>query len=141
MLKLQEGHYYENTDGIIIGPIKRYLAERNRFYCEGRSYDISGQALRGTESNLVKDMTANHHYVNTAGTLTDPNDSVSNPSHYNSHPSGIECIAITRHMDFCMGNAMKYIWRAGLKGDSEKQDIKKAIWYLNDKLKQLNKEE
>ena len=52
-----------------------------------------------------------------------------NPSHYKSHPSGIECINITRHMNFCLGNAIKYIWRAGLK-DDKTQDLEKAIWYL-----------
>lgn len=53
-----------------------------------------------------------------------------NPSHYKSHPSGIECIQITEHMSFCLGNAIKYIWRAGLKEDAL-QDLEKAIWYLN----------
>lgn len=52
-----------------------------------------------------------------------------NPDHYKSHPSGVECIQITEHMDFLLGNAMKYIWRAGLKGD-EVEDLKKAKWYL-----------
>lgn len=51
------------------------------------------------------------------------------PDHYKSHPSGVECIQITEHMDFLLGNAMKYIWRAGLKGD-EVEDLKKAKWYL-----------
>lgn len=52
-------------------------------------------------------------------------DNVNQPSHYTSHPSGVECIDITRHMNFCLGNAIKYIWRAGLKGDSI-EDLKKA---------------
>ena len=42
-------------------------------------------------------------------------DVVNSPSHYTSHPSGVECIAITEHMSFCLGNAVKYIWRAYLK--------------------------
>lgn len=45
-------------------------------------------------------------------------DNVNQLSHYTSHPSGVECIDVTRHMNFCLGNAIKYIWRAGLKGDS-----------------------
>lgn len=57
-------------------------------------------------------------------------DSVEKPLHYNSHPSGIECIQITEHMNFCLGNAMKYLWRAGLKND-EVEDLKKARWYLD----------
>lgn len=52
-----------------------------------------------------------------------------NPNHYKSHPSGIECIQVTEHMSFCRGNALKYIWRAGQKGD-EIEDLNKAIWYL-----------
>lgn len=61
-----------------------------------------------------------------------------NPSHYRSHPSGIECIQITEHYDFCIGNAIKYLWRNGLKGgESSADDLKKAIWYINRKLEGL----
>ena len=49
--------------------------------------------------------------------------------YYDQHPSGVECITITEHMSFNLGNAMKYIWRAGLKGPAE-EDLLKAIWYL-----------
>jgi hypothetical protein len=52
-----------------------------------------------------------------------------NPSHYTSHPSGIECIQVTEHMNFNLGNAMKYIWRTGHK-DSAIQDLRKAMWYI-----------
>jgi len=57
------------------------------------------------------------------------NDAVNHPKHYTKHPSGIECIQITEHMNFCLGNATKYIWRAELKHDVI-EDIDKAIWYL-----------
>jgi len=53
-----------------------------------------------------------------------------NPSHYRSHPSGTECIQITEHFNFCIGNAIKYLWRAGLKGDAL-EDLKKARWYID----------
>jgi Fe-S-cluster containining protein len=56
-------------------------------------------------------------------------DNVNHPKHYTSHPSGVECIEITEHMNFNLGNAMKYVWRASLKGN-EVEDLKKAIWYL-----------
>ncbi len=56
-------------------------------------------------------------------------DMVNHPPHYTSHPSGVECIQITEHMNFCLGNAVKYIWRAGLKG-SGVEDLKKAKWYI-----------
>ncbi len=58
------------------------------------------------------------------------NDIVNHPPHYKSHPSGIECIQITEHMSFCLGNAIKYIWRADLKNDAI-EDLKKARWYLD----------
>jgi hypothetical protein len=56
-------------------------------------------------------------------------DPVNHPQHYTDHPSGIECIQITEHMNFCLGNAMKYIWRADSKNGLE--DLKKARWYIN----------
>lgn len=56
-------------------------------------------------------------------------DMVNHPPHYTSHPSGIECIQVTEHMGFCLGNAIKYLWRADLKADSI-EDMKKAIWYI-----------
>jgi hypothetical protein len=58
------------------------------------------------------------------------NDPVNQPKHYLSHPSKIECIEITEHMNFCLGNAIKYIWRADLKHDVI-EDLKKAVWYIN----------
>lgn len=57
-------------------------------------------------------------------------DLVNHPKHYTTHPSGVECIQITEHMNFCMGNAIKYIWRADLKNEDPIQDLKKAIWYI-----------
>lgn len=72
------------------------------------------------------------------------NDSVNHPAHYTSHPSGIECIDVTCYYDFCIGNAIKYLWRAGLKSeqgmsDKEKhiQDLEKAIWYIQKEIKLL----
>lgn len=56
-------------------------------------------------------------------------DSVNHPKHYNEHPSGVECIEITEHQNFCIGNAIKYLWRADLKNGTE--DLKKAAWYIN----------
>ena len=56
-------------------------------------------------------------------------DPVNHPQHYTAHPSGVECIQITEHMGFCIGNAVKYLWRADLKGDAI-QDLEKARWYI-----------
>ena len=73
-------------------------------------------------------------------------DKVNRPIHYTVHPSGIECIDITEHYDFCVGNAIKYLWRAGLKKESgvsdkekEIEDLKKAAYYIDRKIKQLEK--
>lgn len=65
------------------------------------------------------------------------NDPVNHPKHYTEHPSGVECIQITRHMGFNLGNAMKYVWRADLKNGVE--DLRKAIWYLQDEVDKRNR--
>lgn len=57
-------------------------------------------------------------------------DPVNHPDHYCAHPSGVECIDITEHMGFCLGNAIKYVWRADLKHDAI-EDLHKAVWYIN----------
>lgn len=62
-------------------------------------------------------------------------DMVNNPTHYTSHPSGIECIEVTEHMTFCIGNAIKYLWRCGLKGRSSIEDLEKARWYIDREIK------
>lgn len=68
-------------------------------------------------------------------------DAVNHPTHYNSHPSGIECIEIIRHHSFNIGNAIKYLWRQGLKeGEPSTKDIKKAIWHLTDEVGRLERE-
>jgi len=61
------------------------------------------------------------------------NDPVNHPAHYTEHPSGVECITITRHMGFNLGNAFKYIWRADLKGNAI-EDLEKAAFYINDEI-------
>lgn len=65
-------------------------------------------------------------------------NNINRPKHYTSHPSGIECIEIAQHHDFLIGNAIKYLWRAGIKStDTEIEDLKKAIWYIERKIKIL----
>ena len=63
-------------------------------------------------------------------------EAVNHPDHYNQHPSGIECIEIVQHFEFNIGNAIKYLWRAGLKsGVSYKTDLEKARAYIDFELK------
>jgi hypothetical protein len=64
-------------------------------------------------------------------------DPVNRPAHYTEHPSGIECIQITEHMNFCLGNAVKYIWRANLKHEDPIQDLQKAHWYIEREIRRL----
>lgn len=72
------------------------------------------------------------------------NDQVNHPKYYTSDPSGIECIDVTRHRNFNIGNAIKYLWRAGLKEDKDRklidkqvEDLNKAVWYLVDEIHRL----
>jgi len=58
------------------------------------------------------------------------NDPINHPKHYTNHPSGVECIEITEHMGFNLGNALKYIWRCDLKRDAV-EDLCKARWYID----------
>jgi hypothetical protein len=63
-------------------------------------------------------------------------DLINAPAHYTSSDTGIQCIEITERMDFLMGNALKYVWRAGLKStSSERQDLEKAAWYVRRAIK------
>lgn len=66
-------------------------------------------------------------------------DPVNAPAHYRSHPSGVECIQITEHMNFSVGNAVKYLWRAGLKADA-REDLRKARWYVDREIQRLEGE-
>jgi hypothetical protein len=75
--------------------------------------------------------------TSTSSSITDP---VNRPAHYTSDPSGVECIQITRHRTFNIGNAFKYLWRAGLKDEAATiQDLEKAIFYIKDEIERLRK--
>jgi hypothetical protein len=68
-------------------------------------------------------------------------DPVNHPKHYTNHPSGIECIQITEHFNFCLGNAIKYMWRAGEKDhDKEIEDLEKSAWYILREIERRKKE-
>lgn len=70
--------------------------------------------------------------------VTDP--AVDHPKHYNAHPSGVECIDVVEHMTFNTGNAIKYLWRAGLKpGAHTIQELQKAAWYIQREIDRLIK--
>ena len=74
-------------------------------------------------------------------------DIVNHPPHYTSDPSGVECIQITRHRNFNVGNAIKYLWRNGLKEsvgrdalDKQIEDLRKAIFYIEDEIGRLERD-
>lgn len=67
-------------------------------------------------------------------------DPVNHPNHYTSHPSGIECIQITEYMNFNCGNAIKYVWRCGLKESGTPiEDLRKAKWYIEREISRILK--
>jgi hypothetical protein len=121
-------------------------------------YIKQGMALKKVELDGPAEYTANAAYesaIRPCGSCDTPTpqeneivgDPVNHPKHYCSHPSGIECIAVARHYDFAIGNAMKYLWRHGLKNEEGKDDIdksiedlEKAIWYIRDEIQMLENE-
>ncbi len=135
------GEFFENMKGKIVAfyesPVCRhYLVDFNNDI----SFGHNGNGLVGGYFG------GNCFYIEkeNMSLLTDEDfeqqtiDIVNHPTHYTSHPSGVECITITRHMTFNIGNVFKYCWRSGLKdGNPSIQDLKKAAWYLEDEIKRL----
>ena len=145
MEKLKEIDPKELKKGDILVCNSKILSD----FTEGKKYTIEGFYDRGYGIITTNDI---NHKVQICNDLVKSNfllvtnfsDNVNHPSHYTSHPSGVECIEITRHYCFAIGNAIKYLWRAGLKKDAsledkekEIEDLNKAIWYINDRIKQL----
>jgi hypothetical protein len=66
------------------------------------------------------------------------NEQVNHPQHYGGAENPYEAIKVIEAWDlgFCLGNTVKYISRAGKK-DNIVQDLKKAKWYLERKIAQL----
>lgn len=80
-----------------------------------------------------------------SGMLLNKLEMVNHPKHYNTHPSGVECLDIVRHHNFNVGNVIKYCWRAGLKHEEGKddlvkqiEDLRKAEFYLRDEIMRLD---
>lgn len=100
----------------------------------------------GTAATVPDVFNVVHKIEDPLVSTTPINSNVDHPAHYTQHPSGIECIQITECYNFCIGNAIKYLWRAGLKSDAELsenkktvEDLKKAIWYINREIQNLEK--
>lgn len=87
---------------------------------------------------LYEDEILQHYSTYACGTCfpkecTGHNNDPINPNHYKT-TSGIQCIDVRRHFLCTMSDAIKYVWRAGLKDDLV-QDLEKALWYLNEAIK------
>jgi hypothetical protein len=68
-------------------------------------------------------------------------DLIVHPRHYNSHPSGIECIQVVEHYNFNIGSAIKYLWRQGLKASEPSiRDLGKAIEYIKFEIEKIKRE-
>ena len=114
--------YSGGTKGLICDNSKHIFIEGAK-WADEHPIDLVGEAAETNENDIEK---------------------VNHPKHYNSHPSGIECIEIVRHYNFDVGNAIKYLWRHGLKheegiDDKDKavEDLEKAIFYINDEIKRI----
>ena len=98
-----------------------------------------------TDTSTYTDIYGDEHTVTVANTetLLPMDDPINHPKHYTSSKAKcpkcetpIECITVTTHMNFNVGNAIKYAWRHEHKGNP-KEDLMKAIWYLNQELKRI----
>lgn len=134
--------------------MKEYTCVKD-FYIEDLKFSSKGDTVRLLQDGVtVVNLNGGQKVAYASGILDNEQyfmeipteDNINHPIWYTSHPSGIECIDITRHYCFSIGCAFKYLWRAGLKGDNtldknkEIEDLKKAIWYINDRIKQLEKD-
>lgn len=133
-----------------IGRLYKYVGNTNHYFTNNYVYNLLDIVYEVNRLLKNKDKISNYindnfvEYMNNSNKENTSIDNVNHPQHYTSHPSGIECIEITRHYCFSIGNAIKYLWRAGLKKDAsltdnqkEIEDLKKSIWYINDRIKEL----
>lgn len=97
---------------------------------------------RNTPTDLrAADVRAAAQNSPSCATTAKADDPVEHPLHYTSHPSGVECIQVAEHMTFCLGNAIKYLWRAGSKERVDPiEDLRKAAWYVNREIARLGGE-
>lgn len=127
--------------------MKEYICKKD-FYLDDKQFTKKGDHVILTAVNTNNDyrvtrksqIVENKEFFTPTFECTEP-DMVNSPPHYSwlKEKCGLEVIDITRHLDFDLGNAIKYILRAGRKKDAV-EDLKKAIWYLNDKIKLLENE-
>lgn len=133
-----------------LGKLYKYVGSTNHYFTNNYVYTLLDIVCGVNRILKSKDKISNYindnfvEYMNNSNKENTNIDNVNHPQHYTSHPSGIECIEIARHYCFSIGNAIKYLWRAGLKKDAsltdnqkEIEDLNKAIWYIKDRIKEL----
>lgn len=99
--------------------------ERQELYRRGLNSESSRESIESALAEIRKGKT----------------NTVDHPSHYTSHPTGIECIDVVEAFNFNVGNAIKYLWRAGLKeGTDEIEDLQKALWYVQREITRRSEE-
>lgn len=94
------------------------------------TFQAKARGDAGSDPKNARDALEGGDLGSAEGGCMKEHDPVNHPKHYTDHPSGIECIQITEHMGFNLGNAVKYIWRCDLKKDAI-EDLEKAVWYIN----------
>lgn len=132
-MKIGVGYTYLNRYSVPVKIVDTIESTSHPFMgSNGMSYTESGRII--DDDNVHYD-----DLVKLDDELEYVPDNVNHPKHYNSHPSGVECIQIVEHMNFCLGNAVKYIWRASRKGN-QLEDLKKALFYIKREVERLEKQ-
>lgn len=92
------------------------------------------------ESDTLRDFFEMYRFIGRVEVVAEERDAI-NPDHYQSDPSGVQCIAISENWSFCLGNALKYMWRSGKKDSSKNiEDLQKAVWYIEREISRLDKD-
>ena len=147
-IQIEEGKYYRTRDGRKVGPVQftRIDGKVLPLWATAPGFSDAHWYTQYNDAHWAGDYTNASAFNPTVDDLMEEwvdepeatHDPVEHPKHYTGHPPGVECIAITEHMNFCLGNAVKYIWRAGEKGDAL-TDLKKARWYIDREIERLSK--
>ena len=129
---------------------KSAVYEHSKYLTDSRYFEEYDKMIKDKDPITIPDVTFEKSKVKTIsleGASKAISKTIEHPSHYTSHPSGIECIEIAKYYDFCIGSAIKYLWRAGLKSEEGKstkekeiEDLKKAITFIQFKIDTLTKE-
>ena len=144
---IKKGEYYMCIKDVYMYNNPKDIAYR-RWNIYVSDVDNSIRDERGSTHYWYDVAEIKEHFVriNFPTIIRNSSNRVEHPSHYTwlKKLCGIEVIDITRHMNFNLGNTIKYILRAGHKSEeglSDKQkhieDLKKALFYIKDEIKRL----